>query len=188
MTRRKQPAENLWLREIGDALVRIENRRRLEDGLGCLPDDSFAWIPEGDAASLQLHNLRVWTLRYHVSLDFILEFLLRAYARRRKISPRLRPRDVMLGLPASLLGGEVAKRRLEEEIARAFPARENRPHANKERPLLPLRELSGEDDEDYVQAYSAIMKRYRSKKTPRPFVGRPFRSSEREFRLPRRRS
>lgn len=84
------------------------------------------WVRKSDDR-LRLLKLRVWSLRYHVPLQYILAVLVphfeklasRQYIRKRAGSSK------GLGFPITVLCGDVAHEFLQERIAKDFPSKEN---------------------------------------------------------------
>ncbi len=76
-----------------------------------------------DSYVFPLLNLRVWGIRYHVTLKFILQFLLSYYKNLRKhnVQNTIRRRFVTLGVPVSVLCGKKSRILVEQEVVKQFP-------------------------------------------------------------------
>lgn len=104
-----------WLQKVRQALSRIEK-----------VDPDAIILSFNTNHHFRLLNLRVWCLRYHVSLDFILEFLLHHYFQNiRKASPYNNTKIIQLGVAIPALCGEASRHAIEQEILHRFPANEN---------------------------------------------------------------
>jgi len=108
---------------VADALLRVENAKLLRDGRSRLDGSAKASVPYSGVDGLRLLTLRAWASRYHVSLDFILAFLLDGHFS--KIRARPGGGHVSLGVSVAALTGVKARQALEEEIVRAYPMGEN---------------------------------------------------------------
>ncbi len=153
--------EREWAEEVERTLLLVEDRKRLRANL---PPAKWerVFMPTPDQR-LSLLNWKVWTLRYHVSLDFLLTFFLRIYADQRKISRD--HRTLSLGLPVSMVTGPGARKRLEEEVARMYPNRENR-LADRSPFFLPVKRLAYDDLDQMTEKYGAVMlKRHKMTRT-----------------------
>jgi len=159
--RRKQSVLTLatasWITEVSHALVRIENLKRRAANDSLLPPETKAVLLRGENA-LRLLNLRTWTIRYNVNIDFILSFLLDKYFVKMRSKPMAG--EVSLGITAAALTGVKARRVLEEEIALAFPTGENIKAAREEtrhriHPIEPLGILPA--GSGMVEAYGEAM-------------------------------
>ncbi len=71
----------------------------------------------------RLLNLKAWSVRYTVDLEFILRTLFAYYRKTRRTDPS--KRFSTLGIPINALTGEASRITLEEAIAKAFPNGEN---------------------------------------------------------------
>lgn len=145
-----------WAVEVGKSLVRLENLKRLHRGTP--PIEAQPFIPSNGENGLRLLNLKVWSLRYSVNLDFILAFLLDVYFA--KIRRKPDGDDLRLGVSIATLTGNKARQALEEEITKVFPGGENIRAAREEarrlvHPIDPLGILPAGDD--MIAAYEAAM-------------------------------
>lgn len=108
--------EMRWLQKVRQSLSRIE---------GAL-DPNAVMLSQNTSHHFRLLNLRVWCLRYHVSLDFILKFLLhRQYKNIRRSSYQKDTKVIQLGVSIPTLCGKASRHALEREILHRFPANEN---------------------------------------------------------------
>lgn len=82
----------------------------------------FVNLTQGD--KLRLFNLRMWTQRYQVSLEYILGILFTVWLSDRFNTNKRQP--IGLGVPASRLTGAKSKAILKDAIRRDFPTGENR--------------------------------------------------------------
>jgi hypothetical protein len=112
----------LWYEEVRQTLLNIENRLRIRNNQ---PPHTMndVWVDLSTVNRCRLLVLKVWTVRYNVGLEFILEFLLRLYADVRKRHQI--KHQVTLGIPLILLTGPASRMALEGYIKRLYPAGEN---------------------------------------------------------------
>ena len=73
----------------------------------------------GSHNSIRLLNWKVWSLRYGVSLNWIIDHLLQYYAKARRGSPN------SLGISITTLTGEKAQQALMAMLAQEFSSKEN---------------------------------------------------------------
>ena len=166
------PAEaHLFTVELKDALLRMENNRRRESKLVPYPPDIRIDIPEGARSTLRLLNLKVWSLRYCVPLEFILDTITWIF-RRKRVENR---KTLVLGLPANLATCPTARIYLEEAILRAFPNGEN--YLAAQQPVIPPPdiEMLYEGTEDFVEKYNLAMESRQRIAFRRPQYHRNFR-------------
>ncbi len=154
-----------WIKEIQHALQLTEDRPRIERGLPPIRHPDGVAMPTLPRQRLALLNWKVWTLRYRVSPTFILEFVLRWYASRRKRNSRA----LSLGLPVNLITGPGCRAHLEEEIRRTWPNGENRVDTT-EPELLP--EIK---DGNPLREYDRIMRQRHRDAAAAPVPRRPYR-------------
>jgi hypothetical protein len=111
-----------WFMQVKRALLNVENCARLGDGEKPYHMHDV-WIECTPLEKTRLFNLKVWTQRYSVNLEFVLEFLLTYYRDFRKRYGL--KHQVSFGIPLATLTGLGARAALEEHIKRVYPAREN---------------------------------------------------------------
>jgi phytoene dehydrogenase-like protein len=99
-----------WLKKVEGALARYEQ----------VPPGSVHLLLS-DEHEFLLMNWKSWSLRYAVSVDFILSTLLNYFRRIR----RQRPGSVSLGVSVPSLTGHRAQEIIEAEVAATFPDGEN---------------------------------------------------------------
>jgi len=171
----------LWYEEVKQTLLNIVNRGRFHNNL---PPHTMndVWVDILPVNQQRLLTLKVWTVRYNVSLEFILEFLLQRHAdvRRRHWIKH----QVTLGIPLPLLTGPASRLALEDHIKRLYPAGENlRDAAQQLRQRIldvgtPGRVSYSTDAGTMAQNYQkAILARRREAVEPvfrRPWRGNPF--------------
>ena len=115
--------------EVEDSLDRVERILCAEKKRKY---DSRALVRIPKHQDLMLYNFKIWMIRYHVSLDFILETLLRRWSVRRA----LHYGSISFGLPIPLLTSATACKIIEEEVLKAFPTGENIAIMNQPQPRL----------------------------------------------------
>ena len=121
------------------------------------------WLSNTAGERLCLLNLRVWSLRYHVPLAFILDTLLGHFSAHRRMTRGA----ASLGVAVRALCGRAAEEHLQEEVARAYPAGTNHQaylHSLRQ-PLYnmkPVKSLPYESVEEMVSRYGEVM-HYRHK-------------------------
>lgn len=173
-----------WEERLAKALVRVENARRAEAETTLLPESALAYVPSGPSVDLLMLNLKVWSMRYSVSPEFVVDALTRCYAGRRKVPGKsavragdLNGNSTSLGISAGLAGSASARRAVEDAVSRAFPNGENR-RALRARDDFLMRGISGAVPETAVERYvkkmSARHKERLTMETPssRRFRGR----------------
>ena len=107
---------------------------------------------------MQLLNWKVWCQRYHISLEFLLTFILRNYRFQRKASP---PAFITLGIPVATITGVTCRKRLEEELIRLYPNGENYRAVRSRQP--PPLEIPWDDPDQVAEAYNEEMLRWHRK-------------------------
>ena len=142
-------------RAIKKALVSAENRRRKEARLSLLPEGIVVWLPSGPSTDMRLLNWRVWSMRYGVTIEYVLDAVILTYGKTRKWSRR--EGELLFGFSVALVTGETMRERLEERVARDFPNDEHRKVAT----LRQARSASARYQtlEEMVKKYDAEMKR-----------------------------
>lgn len=103
---------DLWTEQIAIALAAYYHVIRKDVYFAPTERDAF-----------RLLNWKVWTLRYHVSLPFILNTLLPVFQRFRKKQSFARKKT--LGVTVAALTGPRAQQILEQAVLREFPNGEN---------------------------------------------------------------
>lgn len=112
------------------------------------------FLPVARNSDLILLNLKVWTTRYCVSLQFILETLLHTFRHSRKPGKKT---SVTLGLPARTLAGLRAKKYLTQALAQSFPNNENY-KSTVSQTLPPLEPFDCEDPDEFVKQYTKAIR------------------------------
>ena len=79
------------------------------------------WLSAKPDDLLRLMNWKVWTRRYNVSLEFILDTIFLHYNRK----VRRGKKYVSVGVPVSLLTGEKAREVIEQALSRLYTEQEN---------------------------------------------------------------
>lgn len=151
------------LAEIEACLLRIENRKRKQSQLRELSSDTPIYLPLKAVSHLQLLNLKVWSERYAVSVEFILETLLDYYQHSRSYVCRDTARSIQLGISAATLCGIKSRQVIEEKVLKRFPVGENfrlQKQATLERfwKLQPIERMSYKNLDEMVKSYSALMR------------------------------
>jgi hypothetical protein len=142
-----------WANKVSKALIHYENKRRREANLPDFPPDTNVSLT-GGLTRIQLLNWEVWSMRYHVSLDFILEAVLARFARHRKPPPK---NTLTLGISVTTLTGPAAKQAVLDSIHANFPNGENRKSVHQQ--LLPpsVLGLKYDSPEEMVKRYDEMM-------------------------------
>jgi hypothetical protein len=155
------------------ALRAVENQQRAKNHLKPWPRNTNLWISLGKKAALQLLNLKVWSSRYYVSLEFILDVLLHRYRSQRRVRD---PNEISFGLPIPMLTGVRARQVVEETVAREFPNGEN--YKAPRTQFTPVSKLEADDEspDAMIKRYAKIMEaRQRSFLKEKPITLRRFR-------------
>ncbi len=151
------------------ALVRLENQKRVESGLPSLDAKrAIVGLPMRERDKLRLLNLKVWSLRHRVSVEYILDCVLTACKKIRK-SPKP-PLEASLGLNASAVTGAKAYKILLESLARDFPAGENLRATSQQASSVAV-EYSSLDGmvSGYASAMQARQRAFAEKPVPQSF-------------------
>lgn len=171
-----------WAARVSEALIRVEKRRRLIEGKPPMPCENVlcALLPRDSRDRLRLLNFKVWSARYAVSLDFILEQLLFQYFKKNR---RLWAfPNITLGVAVSALTGHVARRFIEEAALREFPNRENLRIMKQASIPPPMRGFDYQENPDiFVERYQRVMlsRQKRAAEEPtRPKYRRNFRKKD----------
>lgn len=117
--------------KVEEALFRVEQILCQEKKQPFNPK-SIVWVPTSKEHNLAFYNFKIWMMRYHVSLDFILETLLRRWHLKRKCVHT----GISFGLPISKLTSVEARKIIEEAVLKAFPTGENIAIMNQPQPRL----------------------------------------------------
>jgi len=180
-----------WRERLRKALLTLTNRKRRERNL---PPLQHAHVHYRRTSDLYLVNLKVWTLRYGVSVEFVLDAILKHYHNLQN-DPKYRHRDppdtISLHIPVSYLGGEKARQAVEDAVKAAYPNGENWRMRESEQLLqqnpLPRTHFDPADPDDYLRRYGAKIDRIRKEQEATlaarslPRLHRNFR---RQFRFP----
>src|SRR5215831_194559 len=91
-----------WRARLAKALLAVVNSQRATRKRKPLPPNTLVYFPRGQDADLYLFNLKVWSLRYCITPEFLVEALLERYGH------KLRVQDGTLAwlVLASHLGGK----------------------------------------------------------------------------------
>ena len=142
-----------WARQVEEHLRLMADRNLL------LADEAprkyrFVVMPNKDQL-FHLLNWKVWSMRYKVSLDFIMTFVFAEYNDRRR--PSKDPWTLSFGFPVQMVTGAACRRRLEEEVARLYPNGENYKAAKcAESPVI--KRLNYSDPEKMMEQYGKVMR------------------------------
>lgn len=164
-----------WGQTLGKALIWVTNQNRHQAGIPPLPPNTEVCI----SRDLKLLNLKVWTMRYSVNLEFILKTLLDRYAKYRKVPDT---NILTLGLAPAMLCGPTSREAIETAIAEAFPDGENERLARQEaahKPPLIRPQSQAKTLDAMVKKYGKVIQRRRAeisrtRRLKRPFRNNPF--------------
>ena len=157
--------------KVSRALLKWENGRRRDAQQPELPASTQVWLPAGHDADLRLLTLTVWSMRYRVSLVWLLDAVLTRYRTQRRLPIVKCPEELSLGLSASMLTGDAARSAVEERLAREFPNGENM-KASRQASAPPMPDLDGDD---FVASYVDAVKAGAAKRPIR--ITRPYRGA-----------
>jgi hypothetical protein len=157
--------------KVSRALLKWENGRRCNAQQPELPPSAQVWLPTGPDADLRLLTLTVWSMRWRVSLVWLLDAVLTRYRTQRRLPVVKSPEELSLGLSASMLTGDAARSAVEERLAREFPNGENM-RASRQPSAPPMPDLNGDD---FVALYVDAVKAGASKRPAH--YKRPYRGS-----------
>jgi hypothetical protein len=116
-----------WRTRLNQALLRVENRRLYAAKLLLYPDDTRVHFPHGPVADLQLLTLKVWTLRYIVTPEFLLDHITTKLSYcRQKATGSPETGNLNVGFPAGILASPRARTVIEEAVKVEYPNGENR--------------------------------------------------------------
>jgi hypothetical protein len=171
-----------WRARLKKALLKVENQRRTEKDQPLATD---AAILNGPAADLYLLNLRSWMLRYGVSPEFILDALLKRWAKwQYKTAYRNSDRKtVRLHIPARMLGSAASREAVEDAVRSTYPNGEQWRMKLVEiaRSITPMRKIQykpEESDDEYIARHRANVEQnrkafektlYQIEHAPRPY-------------------
>ena len=148
---------DIWYNQVMRSVIRWDNANRTRQHLPPFPLNAY-FPPMPFSSQLKLLNLKVWTLRYAVDLDFVVGELLRYYGRHRKESLR----EPRLGISIGVLTGVASRKHIETAVLSAFPNGEN--FSNSRAQLLkhfritePVRGLDYTNNEEMIRKYTRIM-------------------------------
>ena len=144
-------ALELWERRVALAMRHVAD----------VSPSTKVWVCGNVENRIRLMNWKVWSLRYHVSIEFILTTLYKVWHCSPKFSP---DGSVSLGLSASAATGKRAREIIQDEVIRTYPAKENELLAKEEirSRWLDLKPVKGNN---YIK--SILKKRAKIKSTPR---------------------
>ena len=175
---RQQQLDNLIARNmlaIRSALIQIEKRRCAQ--LGTIYKDVYVPLPQKDADRKRLLNMLVWSRRYNVTVEFILDALLGYFKNFRKPSSGL-------GVSVVSLTGVRARQIVEEAVVKAYPAGENETAARQAQrnKILGISGTAmkdhGGDIDKMIASYSRTMRdRHRAALDTEQFNQRPWRGN-----------
>ena len=153
-----------WGREIAHALRKIAD---VDTGTA-----AYAAFKRSNA--LRLLNWKVWSMRYHVSAEFILKTFYGYW----RTGPKSGGGQVSLGLSINAVTGERARHILEDQVKLAFPHGEHKQAARADtmERLVNLR-MNGSDGNEMDYRSAVLQKRRMSREggTPkRPWRGNPW--------------
>jgi hypothetical protein len=146
-----------WNHKIEFAILNYENKIRHFQNKPPLRAEARVTVPSGALAQLMLYNWKIWTIRYCVSLDFIIETIFTRYDMMRLKSSS--EAIVQFGLATNLVTGPKARQIVEEAVVKAYPNLENYRVAKQQMPPIPLKDLVYDTLEGFVSAYDKMMKR-----------------------------
>ena len=136
--------------KISKALLLWENAARRESSMPALPTSTQVWLPTGPDADLKFITFIIWSLRYKVSIVWLLNVVLGRFRGQRRLPPVKSPEELSLGMPAALLVSDAARRVVEERLAYEFPNHENMISSRQPR-TPPMPDMEGVPD--LVSAY-----------------------------------
>ena len=146
-----------WTTRVQEALLRVENHRRRETNRSPYPKNVYVNVPLGPNAALFLLTLKVWTIRYCVTLDFLLDVLMMRFKQQRRYDPNSN-RELNLGLTAALLVGVDARQCVEESVIKAFPNAENYKMASQPYVPIPLYSLDTDEPDVALKEYKRVIR------------------------------
>ena len=138
-------------------MAKIETGRRSDAKLPPFPlqenGQPVVWLPNSDKARLALLNWKVWTLRYRVDLETLINIVLETHERRgRRWDPK--GDTISLGHPISVVTGINARHLVEESVLRMFPNGENYKAASQPPQAEPNEALAYGDERQLVEKYT----------------------------------
>ena len=145
--------------------------------VGPIYKDVYVPLPQKDADRKRLLNLLVWSRRYNVTVEFILDALLGYFKNFRKPSSGI-------GVSVVSLTGVRARQIVEEAVVKAYPAGENETAARQAQrnKILGISGTAmkdhGGDIDKMVASYSRTMRdRHRAALDTEQFNQRPWRGN-----------
>ena len=152
--------------KIKRALLKWENSRRRDAHQPELPASTEVWLP-GAAADLHLLTFALWSTKYCVNMEWLIDAVLTRLGYRRRLPHVTSSESLSIGLPAAVLIGEDARRAVLEKLARDFPNREN-VLSHSQTPAPPMPDLT-DDNDDFITSYrEALTELAKNKKTDKP--------------------
>jgi hypothetical protein len=136
-----------WRCTLEHALLRLENRRRVDAQQLPYPPSTVVWLPSSPQANTSFLTLKVWSIRYSVTPEFLLDVLTTRFRSARR--PSKRENELSLGLPANIFAGAAACTAVEEAIVKAYPNQEN--VKVKHQPLIQIQQKVDLEDPDAYQ-------------------------------------
>ena len=166
-----------WKHHVTNAIRLVENRHRKEDGLEPLnPRHRILFAGNNPAAHLTLLNFRTWTLRYGVTIEFIIEALRRAWPKRYRLIHR-GGFYILTLLPQRLIT-DTDRRHVEEAVLEAYPNGEQWSAQS----LVNIPRIAADpNDPRYIRLYARAIHRARREEEKRQERRRSLR---RNFRRP----
>jgi len=146
-----------WNYKIELAILNYENKIRHSQNKPPLRAEARVTVPSGALAQLMFYNWKVWTIRYCIPLDFIVETIFTRYDTMRLKSGS--QAFVIFGLPTALITGPKARQIIEETVITAYPNGENYRVSKQQMPPIPLKDLVYDTLEGFVTAYDKMMKK-----------------------------
>ena len=143
---------NDWMERLKLALLHVENQRRREGQFPPLPEDTCVWLPQGPNAELSMLTLKVWTLRYCITPEFLMDTLTLCFRNGRRYDPK--DPDIRLGIPASIISGTAARNYVEEAVLKTFPNGENRKVASQPHPRILKQKLDYDNPDQALKEYA----------------------------------
>ena len=144
-----------WSLRVVQSLITIENtsnstvKYQIED----------TWIDRSVLGRRRMLNWKVWSMRYNVSLEFILGFLLQRYGYMR----RKKPPHLVIGLPTASITGESARDALERYVDDVYPGRENHSDRNHRDHIMIFGNGNNRDRSNIVTAAPVLRRPWRNR-------------------------
>jgi len=160
------------MKEIKRALLRVENQRLEVRDHPPYPKDVQIFLPDNREARLRFYNWKIWTLRYHVTMAFIVDVITFAFKNQRRFASSFD--EIRFGLPTASVTGEKARRIVEDAILRTYPNGENLAMTRSPQ-FKPIRGLNYETLEEMVSHYRRAVDARRRHAFKKEVYARPFR-------------